>query len=168
MHTTEQYRAARQRGAAPDGAGSGTDAGIEQAAGTVGVEPAPVRSCGRGQRGGSAPRRQCLSPSRPTRTYPSGRLSELQNPEGAALGPRRTAGSAAPSLERRSHLDLHLQIVRRLSSRLFGSLFPLQLRSARASCRLLCLAIAPNNHDFDMQSLEGVTLPRTVAVRRPQ
>ena len=33
---------------------------------------------------------------------------------------------------------------------------------------LLCLTIAPNNHDFDMQSLEGVTLPRTVAVRRPQ
>ena len=33
---------------------------------------------------------------------------------------------------------------------------------------LLCLTIRVNNHDFDMQSLEGVTLPRTVAVRRPQ
>ena len=28
--------------------------------------------------------------------------------------------------------------------------------------------IRVNNHDFDTQSLEGVTLPRTVAVRRPQ
>ena len=30
---------------------------------------------------------------------------------------------------------------------------------------LLCLAIRASNHDFDVQSLEGVTLPRTVAVR---
>ena len=30
------------------------------------------------------------------------------------------------------------------------------------------VAIRVNNHDFDMQSLEGVTLPRTVAVRRLQ
>jgi hypothetical protein len=35
-------------------------------------------------------------------------------------------------------------------------------------CKIIYLTIAPNNHDFDMQSLEGVTLPRTVAVRRPQ
>eukprot|EP01046_Picozoa_sp_COSAG06_P005539 COSAG06_NODE_249_length_19140_cov_18.998004_3_plen_53_part_00 len=34
--------------------------------------------------------------------------------------------------------------------------------------RWLCLTIRVNNHDFDMQSLEGVTLPRTVAVRRLQ
>ena len=37
-----------------------------------------------------------------------------------------------------------------------------------ALAALLCLTIRVNNHDFDMQSLEGVTLPRTVAVRRPQ
>ena len=30
------------------------------------------------------------------------------------------------------------------------------------------ISIRVNNHDFDMQSLEGVTLPRTVAVRRLQ
>jgi hypothetical protein len=32
----------------------------------------------------------------------------------------------------------------------------------------LCLTIRANNHDFDMPSLEGVTLTRTVAVRRFQ
>ena len=32
----------------------------------------------------------------------------------------------------------------------------------------LCLTIRANNHDFDMPSLEGVTLTRTVAVRRLQ
>jgi hypothetical protein len=52
-----------------------------------------------------------------------------------------------------------------------------QLRSGRIadsvtdateSATQLCLTIRANNHDFDMQSLEGVTLPRTVAVRRLQ
>ena len=33
---------------------------------------------------------------------------------------------------------------------------------------MLCLTIRVNNHDVDMQSLEGVMLPRTVAVRRLQ
>ena len=39
---------------------------------------------------------------------------------------------------------------------------------ARRRRQLLCLTIRANNHDFDMPSLEGVTLTRTVAVRRLQ
>ena len=41
-------------------------------------------------------------------------------------------------------------------------------RRARGPPLLLCLTIRANNHDFDMPSLEGVTLTRTVAVRRLQ
>jgi hypothetical protein len=42
------------------------------------------------------------------------------------------------------------------------------VRRRAAAARYAPQINAPNNHDFDMQSLEGVTLPRTVAVRRPQ
>ena len=97
-------------------------------------------------------------------------ITTISSPSSASIVPvsRPEPPPPPPPQRRPSTSSPHPAARRKVNVRISANIRILPLQQQLRMPHNTPIGVRVNNHDFGMQSLEGVTLPRTVAVRRLQ